>query len=347
MRDFLTEEQVKALKLTHRTIKDKKLADRIKAVLMVHFGFTFDQISQALLLDEVTLRRYVEKFQGKGVTGLLEYHYAGGKSQLNILQQNELRVYLVANTQTKAKDIVDYLKKKYSVSYSVIGITKLLHRIGFSYKKPKIIPGKANLDRQKEFLIKYKEIKSKLKANDQVYFLDATHPTHNTTPSYGWILKGKQNDKFIKTNTGRERLNLNGALNLKKHTAVVIEEKTINFKATIRLFKKLEKKHHKGKIYLILDNASHHHAKGVKLWLKKHRRLKTIFLPTYSPNLNLIERLWRFFHQKVTNNHYFETFEEFRRTSLKFFKNLDYHQEELSTLMTDNFHLVPNLQLQT
>ena len=55
MGDFLTEGQVKVLKLTHRTLKDKKLADRIKAVLMVHFGFTFGQISQVLLLDEVTL----------------------------------------------------------------------------------------------------------------------------------------------------------------------------------------------------------------------------------------------------------------------------------------------------
>lgn len=347
MEDFLTEEQVKVLKFTHKTIKDKKLADRIKAVLMVHFGFTFSQISQALLLDEITIRRYVEKLKEKGVTGLLEYHYTGGQSQLNTDKQNELKAYLKINTQTRAKDVVEYVLKTYGIKYSTIGVTKLLHRLGFTYKKPKVIPGKADYVKQKEFLNKYEEIKSVLKDNDQLYFLDSTHPQHNTTPSYGWILKGKINDKFIKTNTGRERLNLNGALNLKKHTALVLEEKTIDSKATIKLFKKLVKEHPKGKIYLILDNASHHHSKTVKLWLKKHRRLKTVFLPAYSPNLNLIERLWRFFHQKVTNNHYFETFAEFRRTSLKFFKNLDSYKEELSTLMTDNFQLIPNLQLQT
>lgn len=347
MRDFLTEEQVKVLKLTHKTIRDKKLADRIKAVLMVYFGFTFSQISQALLLDEVTIRRYVEKFKEKGVMGLLEYRYTGGRSQLNTVQQNELKSYLKINTQTRAKDVVEYVLKTYGIKYSTIGITKLLHGLGFTYKKPKVIPGKANLDKQKEFLNKYEEIKSHLKNNDQVYFLDSTHPQHNTTPSYGWILKGKINDKFIKTNTGRERLNLNGALNLKNHSALVIEEKTIDSKATIKLFKRLIKEHPKGKIYLILDNASHHHSKAVTIWLKKHRRLKTVFLPAYSPNLNLIERLWRFFHQKVTNNHYFETFAEFRKTSLKFFKNLDSYKEELLTLMTDNFQLIPNLQLQT
>lgn len=345
MRDFLTEEQVKVLKLTHRTIKDKKLADRIKAILSLNAGFEYSQVAKILLLDEVTLRRYVEKFKTKGIDGLLEYHYVGGQSQLNILQQNELKNYLKINTQTRAKDIVSYIKKQYGISYSTIGTTKLIHRLGFSYKKPKIIPGKADRIKQEIFLTKYQEVKSKLTLNDQIYFLDSTHPTHNTTPSYGWILKGKENDKFIKTNTGRERLNLNGALNLSNHSAVVLEEKTVNSKATIHLLKRLSKVHPTGKIYLILDNASHHHSKVVTLWLKKHRRIKTVFLPPYSPNLNLIERLWRFFHMKVTNNHYFETYDEFRKTSLRFFRNLDYYKEELSTLMTDNFQLIPNLKL--
>lgn len=347
MKDFLTEEQVKTLKLTHRTLRDKKLADRIKAVLSLNAGHELSKIAAILLLDEVTLRRYVERFKEKGVDGLLEYRYTGGKSQLTSTQLQELKTFLVDNTQTKAKDIVFHIKKQYGISYSIIGVTKLLHKLGFSYKKPKIIPGKAERSKQEAFLEKYQDIKSTLKPNDQIYFLDSTHPTHNTVASYGWILKGKHNDKFIKTNTGRNRLNLNGALNLKGHTAVVLEEKTIDYKAMIRLFKRILIKHPRGKIYLILDNASHHHHHTLKPFLRKHRRLKTIFLPTYSPNLNLIERLWRFFHQKVTNNRYFETFGEFRKTTRKFFRNLNFYQEELQTLLTDNFQLVPNLQLQT
>ncbi|PIQ72273.1 hypothetical protein COV86_03925 [Candidatus Roizmanbacteria bacterium CG11_big_fil_rev_8_21_14_0_20_35_14] len=194
--------------------------------------------------------------------------------------------------------------------------------MGFFYKKPKIIPGKADPIKQAEFIEKYLEIKSKLKENDQVYFIDSTHPTHNTRASCGWILKGKENDKFIKTNTGRDRINLNGALNLNNHSAIVLNEKTINKFATIRLLNRLYRKHKTGKVHLILDNASHHYAKLVKLWIKKHRRFKLDFLPPYSPNLNLIERLWKFFHQKVLWNRYFETFDEFRNTSLRFLKTL-------------------------
>lgn len=343
----LTETQVIQLKLAHKQTREKRLADRIKAVLMVHFGFTYAQITQALLLDEVTIRRYFNIFRDKGVEGLLEYRYAGGKSHLTIIQEREILAYFKEHTVRTAKEAVDHLQKAYRVTYSVIGVTKLLHRLGFAYKKPKIIPGKVDPAKQEAFLKTYQETKSNLGPNDGMYFLDSTHPQHNTQPSYGWILKGKANDKLVKTNSGRERLNLNGALNFHDKTAIILEEKTINKEATIRLLKAIRKKQTKGKVYLILDNASHHHARVVKRWILHHPRFKLVFIPSYSPNLNLIERLWRFFHQKVTWNHYFETFAEFRKTSLSFFKNLDLYQKELSTLLTDNFQLLPIQKLQT
>lgn len=334
-------EQVATLRQAHKTIRDKKLADRIKAILSLNAGFEYTHIARILLLDEITLRRYVDVFREKGVDGLLECRYAGGHSRLNPIQEQRLKRFLKENTQRTASEVTNYIRDAYQLNYSVIGVTKLLHRLGFVYKKPKVIPGKADRIKQEQFLKTYQTIKSQLKTEDQIYFLDSTHPTHNTKPSYGWILKGKQNDKFVKTNTGRERLNLNGALNLIHHNAVIMEEKTINSSATINLFKRLEKTHQKGKLYLILDNASHHHSKLATLWLKKHPRLKTVFLPSYSPNLNLIERLWRFFHQRVTWNHYFATYAEFRKTSLDFFDNLHVYQKELSTLLADNFQPVP------
>lgn len=343
----LSENQVSELKLAHRQTREKRLADRIKAVLMLHFGFTYDQISQALLLDEVTVRRHHKNFLEKGVPGLLELRYAGGKTTLTASQELELKAYLRSNTKRTAKQVVSYVEKTYGVKFSVIGITKLLHRLGFSYKKPKIVPGKADRLKQEEFLQKYQEIKSSLSAKDQIYFVDSTHPAHNTSPSCGWILKGKINDKIVLTNSGRDRLSLNGALNLKSHQAIVLEEQSVNHLATIRLVRKIAREQPHGKIYLILDNASQHRAKEVTAWVKRFRRIKLLFLPTYSPNLNLIERLWRFFHQRVLWNQYFPTMKEFRRASLKFFRNLKNYQQELDTLLADNFRLVPNLNLQT
>lgn len=336
----LTDQQIIELKRAHKQTREKRLADRIKAVLMVHFGFTYDQIRQALLLDEVTVRRYGKQYRENGITGLLEYRYIGGTSRLTIIQERRLKHFFKENTPQTVKVAVDHIQKTYHVTYSVIGATKLLHRLGFVYKKPKAIPGKVDRFKQEAFLQTYRKTKAELGVKDHIYFLDATHPQHNTQLSYGWILKGKKNNKFIKTNSGRDRLNLNGALRFSDKTAIVLEEKTINKEATIHLLETIKQKQKTGKVYLILDNASYHHATVVKRWIFHHPRFKLIFLPSYSPNLNLIERLWRFFHQRITYNHYFETFDKFKNTTLDFFKNLNLYQKELSTLLTDNFQLV-------
>ena len=234
MSKFLTESQVLELRLTHKQQREKKMADRVKAVLMLNSGFTPEQISQALLLDEGTIHRYVQKFQEAGVSGLLECHYTGGQARLTSIQKQELRVFLKETTAQTAKEVVSHLQRTYQLQYSLTGVTALLHRLGFVYKKPKVIPSKADRDKQQSFLQTYHSLKDQLKPQDQIYFMDATHPQHNTQLAYGWILKGKQNDKFVKTNTGRERLNLNGALALKNKTAVVLEEQAINSLATLK-----------------------------------------------------------------------------------------------------------------
>jgi len=341
---MLTDEQLRDLKTAHKQTRDKRLADRIKAVIMLHNGFTFEQIKQALLLDEVT---YSRQFQKKGIDGLFEYRYTGGKTRLTHDQEIELIQSLKENTPQTAKEVVSHIQAAYHVYFTVIGVTKLLHRLGFTYKKPKVIPGKADRKKQAEFITLYKQTKKQLGLKDQIYFLDATHPEHNTQAEYGWILKGKKNDKYIKTNTGRNRLNLNGALNISVKTAIVLEEKTINAEAVIRLLNTIANKQKHGKVYIILDNARYHHARLVKRWRLHHPRFIFLFLPSYSPNLNLIERLWRFFHKKVTWNKYFETFIQFKTETLTFFQNLKQYQSELETLLADNFQTFPSQKLQT
>lgn len=338
---MLTEEQVRELKVAHKQTREKRLADRIKAVLMLHVGFTYEQIKQALLLDEATLRRYVKQFKEKGIPGLLEYRYTGGKSRLSQIQEEEVKEFFKMHTPQTAIEAVNHITKTYGITYSVIGVTKLMHRLGFVYKKPKLLPAKVDKALQEEFIQLYKQTKSDLGHKDRIYFMDATHPTHNTRAAYGWILKGKQNDKYVKSTSGRKRLNLNGALNFRDKTALVLEEKTIDAPATTRLLDAIAKEQKHGKVYVILDNAKHHHARIVRRWMLHHPRFTLLFLPAYSPNLNIIERLWRFFHQQITYNRYFESFKEFKETTLAFFKNLKQYEKQLSSLLTDNFQTLP------
>ena len=341
MGNFLTEQQAQVLRQAHKTMRDKRLADRIKAIISLNAGHDWKQVASILLLDEITLRRYVKSFKEKGLDGLLAFHYTGGQAKLTKVQELKLKNHLIESPHIylTAKEVASFVKYHYGVKFSVIGTTKLLHRLGFVYKKPKLVPAKADLEAQQQFLNEYFKLKEELEGGDNIYFLDATHPTHNTRPSMGWILKGSE--KLVKSNTGRDRLNLNGALNAKTHEIVLRDDEKINSTSTVKLLDAILAKHPLGRIYLIWDNARYYYCKDVQTYLKHHPRLIPKFLPSYSPNLNLIERLWRLFHQKILYNHYYETFPDFRKAVLGFFNNLHHYRKEMRTLLTDNFQLVP------
>ena len=91
-------------------------------------------------------------------------------------QQAQLDTHLSQQTYLRVADIASYLDATFSVQYSVHGLTDLLHRMGFVYKKPKVVPGKAEAEAQHAFLSKYETLKQNKGPDDPIYFMDAVHP---------------------------------------------------------------------------------------------------------------------------------------------------------------------------
>lgn len=149
------------------------------------------------MLDETTIRRYEKEFKTSGIDGLLEDHYHGSAARLTKAQEIELTGYLKTHLHQTAKEIRLHIEKTYDVRYSIEGVTQLLHRLRFVYKKTKIVPGKVNPGLQRCFRALYTLIKKDKEPEDRIYFLDGTHPVHNNKPCYGWIYKGE-----IKTSLG-------------------------------------------------------------------------------------------------------------------------------------------------
>jgi transposase len=300
-------------------------------------GWSAADIGQILLLDEKTSRHYFEVYRQGGSQALLDNNYSGVEPKLDAHQMSVLETYLEEHLLPDAKSVIAHIDKQYGVRYSLSGVTDLLHRLGFSYKKPAHVPGKQDPVQQQAFLKAYERIKARKGPNDPIYFADATHPQHNSIPSYGWIRKGKE--KELKANCGRQRLNINGAVNLETLEPTVRFYDTIDAQSAKDLFSKIEAKHPSATvIYVIVDNARYYRSRWLKKALKG-TKIKLIFLPPYSPNLNLIERYWKFFKKKVLNNHYYATFEEFKRACENFFRKRKEYLPELQTLLTENFHI--------
>ena len=338
MKDYtLSREKVAELEKFHRSLRDKHQADRVKAVIALSEGWSAADIAKILLFDEKTARVYFDRYRQGGADALFDDNYSGAEPKLDAHQMSELEGYLEEYILPDAKSVIAHIDKQYGVHYSVGGVTDLLHRLGFSYKKPTHVPGKQNPAQQQVFLDEYERIKAQKGKNDPIYFADATHPQHNSIPSYGWIKKGQE--KELKANCGRQRLNINGAMNIETLEPMVRFDETINAQSAKDLFAQIEARHPMAKvIYIIVDNARYYRSRWLKKALKG-TKIKLIFLPPYSPNLNLIERYWKFFKKKVLNNHYYETFGEFKRACESFFRKRKKYWPELQTLLTENFHI--------
>ena len=171
----------------------------------------------------------------------------------------------------------------------------------------------------------------------EVVFVDAVHPEHNALAAYGWIKRGETRE--LKTNSGRQRLNLHGAINAETHEITIIESDTVDSYSTINLLTAIENKYPVASgIKVILDNAKYHYSEVVRDYLLKSR-IDLVFLPSYSPNLNLIERLWGFFKKKVLHNQYYKDIEAFRQACIKFFRTIDKYSSEISNFMNADFHI--------
>jgi transposase len=313
---------------------------KVTVLIMLYQGHSVEVIEAALGLDDNTIRRYVAGYQKRGLANYLTDGYIPCSGKLSEDQEQELSLHLQEYLYEDAASVCAYVAEAFEVEYSVSGMTDLLHRLGFVYKKTKPVPQKADEQAQVDFLDQ--TLPGILEEVDEgqavMYFSDGCHPTHNTKAGYGWIKKGAQFE--IDCNSGRKRVNINAAINgLKPEHLVYDICDRINAQSTQRLCRQLLRKHPGKKIYLICDNARYNRNRTLQEWVAG-KRIEFIFLPPYSPNLNLIERLWRFLKEEIIQSIYYDTFSKFRRAIIDFLDDAKSYKTELRQLLTLNFRTV-------
>lgn len=317
--NFLDDTERARLRIQHKHERDGRVRDRIKAVLLYDKGWSFQQIAEALLLSDEAIRNHIEEYKA---SKKLRIESGGSQEKFSNKQSRQLEAHLQEHTYLYVKDIVVYVQITFNITYTIHGMRSWLQRHGFSYKKPAVVPGKANEQQQKEWIAEYEKLRAKLSPDETICFIDGVHPTHNVQPAYGWIKKGVR--KEIPANSGRSRLNLSGAVDIISHRVIFQADQTLNADATIAFFQKIEAAYpDKNKIHVFCDNARYYKNKLVQGYLESSK-IALHFLPPYSPNLNPIERLWKWMKERVIYNTYYPEFDEFKSAVLGFFILISY-----------------------
>jgi transposase len=206
------------------------------------------------------------------------------------------------------------------------------------------IPCKADPVVQKEFLETTLEpVISCAKRNDvELYFVDAAHFVMGAF--LGYLLCKLR--VFVRTPSGRKRYNVLGAYHAISGAMVTVTNTTyINSSSVMALLGKLRLLHPGRNIKIVLDNAAYQRNWLVR-WYAALLDIELIFLPSYSPNLNLIERYWKFLKKKCLYNQFYDDFESFCRAIDECMeKGSNEYRKELETLMTLKFQSFENVQL--
>jgi transposase len=339
MRIKLSSEEFSILRSSYKSEKDKTKAERINIILLLHKGYSQKEVSNILNLDEDTVSKWKIVFENrKDIKSWLSTNYVSYTGKISTLQMSQVRTYLKTFKVSDKKEIQSYLADSFFTEYSLSGLQKLLKRIGFSHQTIHKLPGKCPIELQEAWVKNFEINLANRTSNEVILFVDSVHPAHNTKYSKIWTEKGKP--RYIESNTGREHLNICGAYNPDNQDVITINAQSINAQTIILLLKKcIQKYPEKSLISIYLDNAKYHKSKLVKEFLATQSNINLEFLPPYSPNLNLIERLWKFANEKVINLKYYPFFEDFKTKILDFYDNIGIYAAELKKRITYNFQL--------
>ena len=178
--------------------------------------------------------------------------------------------------------------------------------------------------------------------NGHVFFVDAAHFVFGTFLCCLWSFARI----FVRAASGRQRFNVLGAWNAVTRELIAVTNTTVvNTETMCELLLKIAAQGLTGPITLVLDNARYQRNAAVQA-LADSLGITLLFLPSYSPNLNLIERLWKFIKRRSIYGRYHPTFAEFRAAIEKTMAELSTtHASSIATLMTLNFQRFETVSL--
>ena len=174
MKLTLTAQKKQTLENQHKSTRDGRVRDRIKAVLLCSEGWSTAKISQALRIHQTTIDSHLKDYEQ---SGKLKPSNGGSQSYLSQAQTKALIGHLCRHTYAHTHLIVAYVKECFGAEYTVTGMNQWLHHHNFSYKKPKGVPRKFEEARQQAFIQSYQQLKARCTEHESILFIDAVHPT--------------------------------------------------------------------------------------------------------------------------------------------------------------------------
>lgn len=304
------------------------------------------EIAEIVRIDEDSVTNYVKEYLKGGLEGLLEEHYRKPKSQLDLHTETLKKLFEDKPPHT-VNQAIEMIFEQTGIRLKHSACRGFLKKIGMKFRRCGLVPGKANDDeeqcrKQQEFHDqKLQPTLDEAKQGKRiVLFVDAAHFVMGAFLGMLWCFIRK----LLPSASGRKRYNVLGAYNPITHQTITLtNDNYINGLVFCEFLNKIEAFYANTclPITLILDNAKYQKC-AVVAEKAKALGISLLYLPSYSPNLNLIERLWRFIKKQVLYSTHYDNFEAFKNSIDTCISELGTRFKcKMESLMTMKFQLFP------
>jgi transposase len=323
-------------------VQKKMEALYLKSARMPH-----QEICRICRISKTTLAGYLKQYRDGGLEGLKELRYKGQTSVL-LEHKTTLEAHFkehLPRTIAEAQAVIEELT---GIKRSPTQVRIFLKRIGMKWRKIGAIPGRAadpdKQEEQEEF--RETELEPRLveakEGRRVVLFMDAAHFVYGAFLGMVWSFVRV----FIPSPSGRKRFNVLGALNaVTKEVLTLTNETYINAQSVCLLLLQIAQYYGSKPITIVLDNARYQKCALVQD-LAAELGIELLFLPSYSPQLNLIERYWRFLRNKCLYSRFYQDFKQFRTAIERCIRLAPYeYPDELESLLTWKFQSFKKVQI--
>jgi transposase len=326
-----------------RNTHDQRIAQRLSAVLWVAEGKRPHEVAKLLGVTERQVRKWLRTDRTRGLEALCTLPHRGDPGELRPAQVERLKAEIATGRFLTAPQIGDRVETTFHITYTPRGMRDLLPRIGVSSPKATGFFWKADPDKQEEFIRTSEQPKPEADGpKTRRDFVDAGHPVWGVEMlSCCWLLVGQR--FLVGVGGGRKRLNILGACcpEDQEYLDLRLTRENLNGQQFVNLLRLLRASHPETTRFILdLEKARYYHAAVVRERLARHPEFPLEFLPADSPNLNLIERLWKLLRKKAFTR-WHKTVEDMETAVSEVRDHLENSKKELTTLMTEKFQRHP------
>ena len=346
----LSETDADIVNIERKTHNSLLVRDRMYILHLLHKGYKRHQAADIVGCHTNSVTNYVKLYNSGGLDAVRQLNYPCSRHELSAAYE-EVEEALGQAECTTVDDAREVLRSEFGYRRSKEAVRRLLHRLGFKRRKTGTFPGKIDdfegwQAKQEAFIEKLEELIDQADCKEiDLVFGDAAHFVYGKFSSFHW---GKE-PKYRPSGHGRHRINVYGVYDIvTNQVCTMYNEGYVDAEFMVEYLGWLRSECYTDKerpLHLILDNARYQHCQYVKE-CARGLNIELEFLPGYSPNLNVIERLWKYL-KKILGKQYHSSKESFEEAIAELLESLgnDIHQEKLWTLLNPVFQRYEKSQI--